>query len=30
MPNAITDAELVTDDPEFRALEKEIKINWLK
>ena len=23
-------AELVTGDPEFRALEKEIKINWLK
>jgi predicted nucleic acid-binding protein len=22
-------AELVTGDPEFRALEKEIKINWL-
>jgi predicted nucleic acid-binding protein len=22
--------ELVTGDPEFRALEKEIKINWLK
>ncbi len=23
-------AELVTGDPEFRPLEKEIKINWLK
>lgn len=23
-------AELVTGDPEFRALEKQIKINWLK
>lgn len=23
-------AELVTGDPEFKALEKEIKINWLK
>jgi ribonuclease VapC len=23
-------AELVTGDPEFRALEKEIKVNWLK
>lgn len=23
-------AELVTSDPEFKALEKEIKINWLK
>lgn len=23
-------AELVTGDPEFRALEKEIKIHWLK
>ncbi len=22
--------ELVTGDPEFKALEKEIKINWLK
>jgi predicted nucleic acid-binding protein len=22
--------ELVTSDPEFKALEKEIKINWLK
>ena len=23
-------AELVTGDPEFKALEKEIKLNWLK
>ena len=23
-------AELVTGDPEFKAVEKEIKINWLK
>ena len=23
-------AELVTGDPEFKALEKEIKINWMK
>ncbi|MEY4200495.1 MAG: hypothetical protein RLZZ265_2235, partial [Verrucomicrobiota bacterium] len=23
-------AELVTGDPEFKALEKEIKIHWLK
>ena len=23
-------AELVTGDPEFKALEKQIKINWLK
>jgi ribonuclease VapC len=23
-------AELITGDPEFKALEKEIKINWLK
>jgi predicted nucleic acid-binding protein len=23
-------AELVTGDPEFKPLEKEIKINWLK
>jgi len=23
-------AELVTGDPQFKALEKEIKINWLK
>lgn len=23
-------AELLTGDPEFKALEKEIKINWLK
>ena len=23
-------AELLTSDPEFKALEKEIKINWLK
>jgi predicted nucleic acid-binding protein len=23
-------AELVTGDPEFKALEKEIKINWIK
>lgn len=23
-------AELVTGDPEFKALEKEIKINWVK
>ena len=23
-------AELVTGDPEFKALEKELKINWLK
>jgi hypothetical protein len=22
--------KLVTGDPEFKALEKEIKINWLK
>ncbi len=22
-------AELVTDDPEFKPLEKEVKINWL-
>ena len=22
-------AELVTGDPEFKAVEKEIKINWL-
>ena len=26
----IKNAELVTGDPEFKALEKEIKINWLK
>ena len=25
-----TKAELVTGDPEFKALEKEIKIHWLK
>jgi len=23
-------AELVTGDPEFKEVEKEIKINWLK
>jgi predicted nucleic acid-binding protein len=23
-------AELVTDDPEFRPLEKEIEIHWLR
>ncbi len=23
-------ADLVTADPEFKALEKELKINWLK
>ena len=23
-------AELVTGDPDFKPLEKEIKINWLK
>jgi predicted nucleic acid-binding protein len=23
-------AELVTGDPEFKRLEKEIKVNWLK
>lgn len=23
-------AELVTGDPEFKAVEKEININWLK
>jgi predicted nucleic acid-binding protein len=23
-------AELITGDPEFKALEKEIKIGWLK
>jgi predicted nucleic acid-binding protein len=23
-------AELVTGDPEFKPLEKELKINWLK
>ena len=23
-------AELVTGDPEFKALEKEIKVHWLK
>ncbi len=23
-------AELITGDPEFKALEKEIKITWLK
>ena len=26
----IKNAELVTGDPEFKPLEKEIKINWLK
>jgi predicted nucleic acid-binding protein len=26
----IENAELVTGDPEFKPLEKEIKINWLK
>ena len=26
----IKNAELVTGDPEFKAVEKEIKINWLK
>ena len=26
----IKNAELATGDPEFKALEKEIKINWLK
>ncbi len=26
----IKNAELVTGDPEFKTLEKEIKINWLK
>ena len=26
----VKNAELVTGDPEFKALEKEIKINWLK
>lgn len=26
----IKNAELVTGDPEFKALEKEIKINWLR
>lgn len=26
----VRDAELVTGDPEFRALENEIKIAWLK
>jgi predicted nucleic acid-binding protein len=25
-----TKAELVTGDPEFKPLEKEIKIHWLK
>ena len=26
----VKNSELLTGDPEFRALEKEIKINWLK
>jgi predicted nucleic acid-binding protein len=26
----IKNAELATGDPEFKPLEKEIKINWLK
>jgi predicted nucleic acid-binding protein len=26
----IKNCELVTGDPEFREVEKEIKINWLK
>ena len=26
----IKNAELITGDPEFKAVEKEIKINWLK
>ena len=26
----IKNAEFVTGDPEFKAVEKEIKINWLK
>jgi len=26
----IKNAELVTGDPEFKEVEKEIKINWLK
>ena len=26
----LRNAELITGDPEFRPLEKEIKINWLK
>jgi predicted nucleic acid-binding protein len=26
----IKNSELLTGDPEFKALEKEIKINWLK
>lgn len=26
----IKSAELLTGDPEFKALEKELKINWLK
>jgi ribonuclease VapC len=26
----LKNAELLTGDPEFKALEKEIKINWLK
>lgn len=26
----VRNAELVTGDPEFKALQKEIKINWLK
>ena len=26
----IKNAEFVTGDPEFKAIEKEIKINWLK
>lgn len=26
----IRNSELLTGDPEFKPLEKEIKINWLK
>ncbi len=29
-PAKIKNAELVTGDPEFKPLEREIKINWLK
>jgi len=26
----IKNSELITGDPEFKEVEKEIKINWLK
>jgi hypothetical protein len=29
-PTREKNAELATGDPEFKSLEKEIKINWLK